>query len=496
MAIFEYTTRLPFDRETVFTWFERPGALPRLWAPFLGTIKQEPDKGLAVGSRSVLNVAVPGTFGMGVGSAVASGAGMLGLPGTTKAEIPWTAKHIAFEKGHSFTDISESGPLARWEHRHLFSDIMIEGKRGTLMRDVVEFELPVLGLLPWKQPGKLAEKAFVRELDQVFKYRENTLRADLRFHASHPGTPLTIAVSGASGTIGTQVCALLGGGGHRVIRLVRDADTANGIDRVYWNPDQGLLDPEALAGVDAVVNLAGHTIGGRFTDETKDKIFSSRVKGTTLLAKTLATLASDGKQRTLVSASAIGIYGAHPHSGSAVIPLTEDAGVGDDFLAGVCESWEAACEPAREAGVRVVNIRTGLVQTPAAGPLQQVLPLYAFGLGGPLGREAWQSWIAIDDIAGVYAHALLTEDLVGPVNAVAPSPVQAWEYAKILGNVLRRPAKFPVPSFGPRLLLGAQGAAELAFADQRVSSSKLEESGYEFRHGFLEPAFRHVLGHA
>lgn len=495
MAIFEYITRLPYDRETVFTWFERPGALPRLSAPFMGSIRKEPDNGLKVGSRSVLNVAAPGTFGMGLGAAVAAGAGILGLPETARAEIPWKAKHIEFERGRSFTDIMESGPLARWEHRHLFSDTTIDGKRGTIMRDLVEFELPALGLLPWKKPQILAERAFSRELAQVFKYRENTLRADLEFHNSYPAAPLTIAVSGASGTIGTQLCALLGGGGHRVIKLVRNAETANGVDRVYWNPELGLLDPAMLSTVDAVVNLAGHTIGGKFTEETKHKIISSRVAGTTLLAKTLAGLAADGKQRSLISASAIGIYGASPHGGATTAPLGEDAPVGGDFLAQVCTAWEAACDPARDAGVRVVNIRTGLVQTPGSGALQQMLPLFAIGLGGPLGDNAWQSWVGIDDMAGIYAHVLLTPAVTGPLNAVAPHPVQAWEYAQTLGRVLRRPSKLPVPRFGPKLLLGEEGAKELAYADQRISSDKLVASGYEFRHGILELALRHNLGH-
>lgn len=494
MAFFEYTTRLPFDRETVFSWFERAGALPRLSGPFMGTIKQEPDHGLNVGSRSVLEVAAPGTMGMGLGAAVATAAGVLGLPGAVRAEIPWKAKHIALERGRSFTDIMESGPMARWEHQHLFSDTEIDGQRGTIMRDVLEFELPAVGLVPWKQARKLAERTFARELTRIFKYRENTLRADLEFHAKYRSTPLTVAVSGATGTIGTQLCALLGGGGHRVIKLVRDPQQADGVENVYWDPDRGVLDAGELAAADAVVNLAGHTIGGRFTEETKNRILSSRVNGTTLLAKTMALLAADGNQRTLVGASAIGIYGASPQAGTSTEPLTEDAITGEDFLARVCAQWEAACEPAREAGIRVVNIRTGLVQTPAGGALQQMLPLYALGLGGPLGRDAWQSWVGIDDMAGIYAHALFTEALSGPLNAVAPHPVQAWEYAQTLGRVLRRPAKLPVPSFGPKLLLGAEGASELAYADQRVSSGKLLASGYEFRHEFLEPALRHNLG--
>ncbi|WP_411734281.1 TIGR01777 family oxidoreductase [Paeniglutamicibacter sp.] len=496
MAIFEYTTRLPYPRETVFRWFERPGALPRLSAPFAGTIRQEPDKGLAVGSRAVMDVAAPGTLGTSLAAVVGAGAHALGLPGWVRAEIPWHAKHISLNPGHDFTDVMESGPLARWEHQHLFADDGEGPNAGTVMRDVVEFELPVLGRLPGNRAHKFAERAFKHELIQVFRYRERMLRADLSFHASHAAKPLTIAVAGASGMIGTQLCALLGGGGHRIKRLVRDRRAANGADTIFWAPEFAVLDPEELRDVDAVVNLAGHTIGGRFTAGTKEEIRASRVLGTGLLARAMATLAKDGKQRSLIVASAIGIYGANPHGAGSAVPLDEDAAPGIDFLAGVCTAWEDACSPARQAGVRVVNVRTGLVQSPAAGILQRMLPLYALGLGGPLGSEAWQSWISIDDVVGIYAHALLTDALAGPVNAVAPHPVQAKEYAAVLGKVVRRPARVPVPGFGPRLLLGKQGARELAFADQRVSSRKIEDSGYVFRHSDLESALRHVLGHS
>lgn len=494
MAIFEYTTRLPFDRETVFRWFERPGALPRLSAPFLGSITQEPSNGLNVGSRAVLDVAMPGTLGLGMDTAIASGANALGLPSGARARIPWKAKHISLDRGRSFTDHMESGPLRRWEHQHFFSDTTVNGQPGTLMRDVVEFEIPVIGRLPWKNAGTLSNDAFARELEQVFKYREHTLRADLQFHAKYSSQPLTVVVAGASGTIGTQLCALLRGGGHRVIQLVRDINLTNQRDRVYWDPTKGEFDAALLTNVDAVVNLAGHTIGGRFTDENKKKIYESRIASTRLLSNALASAAGDGKTRSLINASAIGIYGAHPHQENSNVLLDEQSATGDDFLATVCRDWESACDDARLAGVRVVKVRTGLVQTPQTGALAQLLPLFSVGLGGPLGRDQWQSWVGIDDMAGIYAHALFTPDLAGPVNAVASNPVQAWEYAKTLGKVLRRPAKVSVPALGPQLILGSEGADQLAFASQKISNAKLIASGYEFRHEYLEPVLRHNLG--
>ena len=441
-----------------------------------------------------MDLAAPGTFGAGLQAAMELGAKTLHLPERVRATVPWHALHTELEPGTHFVDIMESGPLESWRHSHDFQDILADGGPGTVMVDTIDYELPLLKKLPWGKPAQFSEEAFARTLQGIFKYREATLRADLEFHARYDAKPRTVAVAGASGLIGTQLCALLTGGGHRVIRLVREDRAATSVDSVHWNPRTGELDAEKLRDVDAVVNLAGYTIGGRFTAETKEKILKSRVEGTSLLARTLATLSADGKERSLICASAIGYYGASPHGGAAAKPLLEDAPRGADFLASVCSAWEVSCAPARDAGVRVVNVRTGIVQSPAGGVLQQLLPLYALGLGGPLGTKQHQSWIGIDDMASIYAHAILTPDLTGPVNAVAPSPVTAAEYAQTLGRVLRRPAVIPVPALGPRLLLGSQGARELALADQLISCAKLEDSGYVFRHRTLEPALRHVLG--
>jgi uncharacterized protein (TIGR01777 family) len=508
MAVFEYTTTLPQPRDEVFAWFTRPGALVRLSPPFSGSVRREPTDGINIGSTAVLGIGAPGALGLGVGAAAGVASAMLPLPAWARPEIPWHARHTRLEPGRSFTDVMDSGPLARWEHTHTFEDAAPagHGAAGTVMRDRIEFELPLASKLPGDKATAWTEERFSRELERIFRYREHQLRADLRFHALHSGEPRTVVVSGASGLIGRQVCALLTGGGHRVLRLVRRP--ANGPDEIQWDPDSGALDAEALRGCDAVIHLAGHPIGGRFTPETKQKILASRTVATSLLARTLAVLAEDGRQRTLVSASGIGYYGASPHhrsdglpegttpSASPPAPLAEDAPAGDDFLAQVCVAWEDACGHAREAGVRVVNIRTGLVQSPAGGILQRFLPLFVAGVGGRLGDDAWQSWIGIDDIAGLYAFAVLEGGAAGPVNAVAPEPVTARAYAKTLAAVLRRPAAIPVPAFGPRLLLGEQGARELAGADQRVSSAKAESWGYEFRHRTLEAALRHVLGKA
>ncbi|WP_026556427.1 TIGR01777 family oxidoreductase [Arthrobacter sp. 35W] len=499
MGTFRYTTRLPHPRSEVFEWFQRPGALMRLNPPFGGTVRQEPSRGIEPGSTAVLGMGAPGSAGMWLGSSAALAARTLGLPPRLRPEVLWHARHTALVPGESFTDVMASGPLGSWEHTHSFRDA---GPDGTVMEDNVEYRLlpdalagsAAASVRPARAAVALAEERFERELRRFFGYRSRTLRADLAFHHRHAGPPRTIAVAGASGLIGRQLCALLGGGGHRVIRLVRGQ--VRHADEVFWDPETGALDPEDLRGCDVVVNLAGATIGGRFTEANKERIRRSRIDGTTLLAEALAGLAADGVARALVCGSAVGYYGATPH-GKLRNPalLTEDAPAGDDFLAAVCRDWEAACEPAARAGVRVVNVRTGLVLTPAGGLLQQLLPLYLAGVGGRLGSGEWQSWVSIDDIAGIFAHAALDDSMAGPFNGVGPEPVRAAEFASTLGSVLHRPASVPVPAFGPRLLLGAEGAHILAGASQRASSAAIEAAGYDFRHRTLPQALRHVLGH-
>ncbi|MHA7177272.1 TIGR01777 family oxidoreductase [Arthrobacter sp. Sr24] len=487
MPTFRYETILPYPRAEVFRWFTRPGALVRLTPSFFGTIHAEPSDGINPGSTAVMGVGAPGGLGLLLGSAAGTVRGILPVP-WARPEIRWHALHTELVPEASFTDVMEKGPLESSSHTHTFSD----GAPGTtVMRDEMSYELPKLARGRWTHAQMQAE------LGRMFAFRERQLLGDLAFHAGHTGEPQVIAVSGASGLVGRQICALLGGGGHTVLKLVRHAPRAN--DEIFWDPDAGVIDSAALARGHAVIHLAGHPIGGRFTKANKEAIYQSRVRGTELLAKTLASLASDGVERTLVSGSAVGYYGADPHAFSAgglPAALVESDPPGSDFLADVCRDWEAACAPAAAAGVRVVNVRTGIALSAGGGVLQRLLPLYLAGVGGPLGEKQWQSWVGIDDIAGIFAHAALSPSVAGPVNGVAPHPVKAGEFARILGRVLHRPAAVKVPALGPKLLLGAQGAAELALASQRASAKKIQDSGYEFRHSDLESALRHILGKA
>ncbi|MDX3195812.1 TIGR01777 family oxidoreductase [Streptomyces sp. MN03-5084-2B] len=330
--------------------------------------------------------------------------------------------------------------------------------------------------------GLAAPEAFLHSMSA---HRRRQRAADLAALLRYRHDPLTVAVTGASGLVGTALTALLATGGHRVVRLVRRPAEAPG-ERT-WHPGE----PAAglLAGVDAVVHLAGAPVTGRFDDGHRRAVRDSRIAPTRALAGLAAN--TDGGPAVFVSASAVGYYG--PGRGDAV--LTEESERGQGFLADVVADWEAATEPASAAGLRVVRVRTGVVLSPRGGLLRAQYPLFAAGLGGPLGTgRQWLPWIGLDDLADVYLHALTDSVLSGPVNAVSPVPVRTAEYARTLGGVLERPTLPEVPAAGPHLLLGQDGTRELAGADQRVEPRRLTEVGHEFRHRRLADALGHLLG--
>jgi uncharacterized protein (TIGR01777 family) len=295
---------------------------------------------------------------------------------------------------------------------------------------------------------------------------------------------MRIVVTGSTGLIGSALVSRLRADGHEVVRFTRSPSPGQGAAR--WDPASGVIDAGALAEAGAVVHLAGRSIvAPRWTAGIKREILGSRVKGTRLLAETMARL--EGGPRVLVCASGINWYGDR---GDEV--LTERSPGGQGFLAEVCRRWEAAAEPASAAGIRTVHVRTGMVLARQGGPLAILARLFRLGLGGRLGSgRQWWSWIALDDIVGIYLHAL-TRQVRGPLNGTAPNPVTNAELTAALARVLGRPALLAVPALGPRLALG-QVADELLLASIRAHPAAALASGYAFRYPALEPALRDIL---
>jgi uncharacterized protein len=303
---------------------------------------------------------------------------------------------------------------------------------------------------------------------------------DLRFD-------MKILISGSTGLVGTALVSALTARGDEVVRLVRSAAKNASKELISWNPEAGQIDAAALDGMEAVVHLAGENIAaGRWTAQRKARIRSSRVDGTRLLCEALAR--APRRPATLVCASAIGFYGSR---GDEI--LTEKSSSGNDFLAEVCRDWEAACEPARAAGIRVVSLRMGMVLSASGGALQKMLLPFKLGLGGILGNgKQYMSWIELDDLCAAIAHLITDSSQAGPVNGVSPQPVTNHEFTKTMGRVLRRPTILPMPAFAARLAFGEMADA-LLLSSARVLPEKLQASGFRFGQPALEGALRHTL---
>jgi uncharacterized protein len=298
---------------------------------------------------------------------------------------------------------------------------------------------------------------------------------------------MEVAITGASGLVGTALSRSLRRDGHTVRPVVRRPSADAGAIR--WDPAGGTIDGDALDGVDAVVHLAGAGIGDkRWTPERKREIRESRVMGTGLLTRTLAALPHP--PAVLVSASAVGYYGERGDE-----ELTESSPPGDTFISELVEAWEGAARPAVDAGIRTVFTRSGMVLSTEGGALPRMMPLFRFFVGGRLGSgRQWWSWVSIDDEVGAIRFAIDRSDVAGPVNLTAPEPVTNAQFTAALGSVVHRPTVLPIPAFGPRLALGRELADELLFTSQRVLPTVLTAAGYPFAHSELHTALRALLG--
>lgn len=456
LQTFERRASLAVPVEEAFAWHARPGALRRLIPPWQDVRIVAGGRGIEDGSQVELRASI--------GPLAAC----------------WVAEHRGCRPPREFRDVQLRGPMAFWEHVHQFDP---SGPDACVLVDRIEYA-PPLGRV-----GRMVDAAWIHgQLDRMFAYRHATTAADLADHARFRDRPrLRVAVSGSSGLIGSVLVPFLTTGGHDVCRLVRGRARADA-GELTLPTGSDAADPTPFEGLDAVVHLAGENIAShRWTPEQKRRILTSRVEPTRRLCELLARLQRPPK--VLVCASAVGIYG---HRGDETVDETSLPG--DGFLAEVCRRWEDAASPARDGGIRVVSARFGMVLSGRGGALGPMLRPFRFGLGGPLGdgRQYW-SWVSIDDAVGAIHHALMNDDLSGPVNVVSPSAATNREFTQILARVLRRPALCRVPAGALRMLTG-QMADDLILGGARVAPSRLEATGYSFRHATLDAALRHVLG--
>jgi uncharacterized protein (TIGR01777 family) len=455
MPVFTYRTELNHPVEKVFGWHTRPGALERLTPPWEDVRVEAREGGMDDGGTVTLRLR------------------------KGPANLRWVVRHTAYRENEMFRDEQVSGPFQSWKHTHRFVAL---GETRTAMVDEVEWE-PPLGAVGTAVGGSFIEG----DLARLFRFRHARLAGDLARHAhGGPGGSWRIGITGATGLVGRQLSAFLTTGGHQVVPFLRRGETDG--EFIRWNPAAGLLSPEDVEGLDAVVHLAGESIAGdRWSPEKKRSILESRVEGTTLLAETLAGL--QRPPRVLVSSSAVGFYGNRGDK-----PLGEDAGSGKGFLAEVCRQWEGATLAAERRGIRTVHLRTGMVITPAGGALDQMLTPFKLGAGGRLGSgRQYMSWIDLDDLLGLVLHALASPTIKGALNATAPEPVTNSTFTTILGRVLNRPTVLPVPGLAIRAMFGEMGQA-LLLEGARVLPRKAQETGFEFRFPSLEDSLRFQLG--
>ena len=456
MPTFRRRIELPVPAAEAFAWHERPGALQRLTPLFAAMTVEEPPDGLAVGTQVILRT--------GIGP----------------IRPRWVAEHVVYDPPHEFRDVQRSGPFAQWDHRHRFEDL---GEGRSALTDEVTYRLPLERLVP-----AVARRILDRRVERMFAYRQQRTLADLAAHAAAQEPPMRIAVTGASGLIGRALSAFLTTGGHEVLPMVR---RPAGSCEIRWDPQRGVVETDKLRGVDAVVHLAADPIEPRpLTQEKRRRLRDSRVDGTRTIATAMATL--DDGPRTLVMASGANIYGDR---GNEV--LTEDSTLGTGgFLTDIAREWEQAADPAREAGIRVVAVRTGIVLDRAATVMKALGTVARLGAAAPVGsgRQYWP-WVSIHDTVGLYLHALATPEIEGPINASAPQPVTNAEFTRTLAKVLHRPVlPLRVPKFVPSLLLRRELADALLFTSMRMVPARAQATGYTFASPDLEQTLRDLYG--
>ncbi len=450
MTEFHWQSDFPVTREELFSWHERAGAFERLSPPWQSVESVSASGGIRDGGVRKLRLTIGG------------------LP------IHWHLEHRDYKPGESFSDVQVSGPFRSWRHDHRFTDA---APGGCSLEEVIHYEAP--GCIAGRVIG---EPLICQQLERLFLFRHRQTLLDVTRPWYGKGAGLTVAVTGASGAIGSALCSLLETLGCTVVRLSRRQG-----DPLCWDPQRGTFPSDAIEGADAFVHLAGAPIARRWNSKVKAEIMNSRVDGTAFVVSSLGQLKRPPE--VFICSSAIGFYGA-----ATAGPVEEGAPNGNGFLADVCRQWEAAADAARAWAKRVVIVRTGVVLDPQAGALAKLLTPFQLGLGGQVGNgRQVMSWIGRDDLLDVYACALLGERLNGIVNAVTPNPVDNRTFSRSLASVLRRPSVLPAPAAALKTVFGEM-AEETILASQNVRPARLLDITFPFRHPELEACLRFYLG--
>jgi len=457
MSRFTRSSPMPVSRQDLAHWHMRDGALQRMLPPW-----EEVD---------VVKAPVPMVDGATAEFILQRGL----LP------IRWVARHEQVDPATGFVDLQVRGPFRRWRHQHRFEE------RGatSAITDDIQYELPVPPV------GPIVAGWVVRaHLERAFRFRHRRLSNDLHRHRECAGLAgLRVGITGASGLVGRQLQAFLTTGGTSVKRLTRGSASASR-GEIQWNPRGERVATAPFESLDAIVHLAGANLADeRWTPERMVVLRESRVAATRHLCTLLAGL--ERKPRVLVCMSGVGLYGTdHDRS------VDERDPSGRDFIAQLALDWEAAAQPAIDAGIRVVFLRAGMVVTAAGGAVAKMRTPFLFGAGGPIGSgRQGISWIAADDLLGMIATAIVDERWTGPVNAVAPEAVEQRHFAKVLGRSLRRPAIAPMPAAVVKMLFGDMGES-LLLRGQFAQPTRATELGFRWDFPRLHDALDFELGRA
>lgn len=459
MPKFTHKKQYEASKQELWNWYNSPGAFRRIMPEWEG-IKPVQVGSLKDGEETIFKVSI----------------------GPIKRK--WIARHHSVVENETFSDRMMKGPFGKWNHQHSF----VDSGNNTEIQDTIDWKLPLHILTGWT-----AAITVIPRMNQMFRYRSEKVANDLiQIQKTRDLPRQRVLVSGSTGMIGLQLCAFLEAAGHEVHRLLRidsklPADI-NSENVIRWNDKTGDLIKGDMNGFDSVIHLAGAGIGDkRWSQKRKDIIRNSRVIPTTNLSKVLAGL--EHPPKAFLSGSAIGYYGDQ-----GTTSVDESSSKGDGFLSETCSEWEQASSVAKEAGIRVSHLRSGIVISPLGGALAKLLLPTKMGGGGPVGGgRQIQSWISLDDEIYAIHHLMMQDTSQGAYNLTSPNSVSQKVFAKKLGRVLRRPAFMPLPKFALQLMFGEMGKV-LILEGQDVKPTRLQESGFVFTYSDLENCLRNCLG--